>query len=321
MASWNLPGPGHMDRATGIYLQNMTGKEAQERLEKNDILIVPIGATEAHGPHAPSGEDTFLVTRLAEAVAERTGCTVAQPLWYGSHPYHHLGMPGTVVIPEDVLCAYIRAMIAGFWNMGFRKQIFLNGHGQEWVIPTAMHQFGKRYQVPCLLISVDWWHTIKEHVRDKAHGGPYETPFIHADECETSASLTLFPEMVKMEDAVDTTPKSFLPKGHFNLSADAYEEPLLWWEHVGNVGMEVICFPEGIVGSGTLAEAQKARPGIEACLDYLVKLHDDILKTFPVGKLPPTELFTMRDKDEVDALLKGPFKKGGKHLYTVAYPP
>ena len=76
-------------------------------------LIVPLGATEAHGPNAPIGEDIFLVTRMAEAVAERTGCTVSEPLWWGSHPYHHLGMPGTVIIPEEVFTGFLRAMIAG----------------------------------------------------------------------------------------------------------------------------------------------------------------------------------------------------------------
>ncbi len=108
-----------------------------------ELALPGLGATEAHGPNAPIGEDIFLVTRMAEAVAERTGCTVSEPLWWGSHPYHHLGIPGTVVIPEDVFTAFVRAMIAGFWNMGFRKQILLNGHGQEYVIPTAIHQFGK----------------------------------------------------------------------------------------------------------------------------------------------------------------------------------
>jgi creatinine amidohydrolase len=147
-----------MDKRTGIYLQTMTMRDIEERLKTNDVLIVPLGATEAHGPNAPIGEDIFLVTRMAEAVAERTGCTVSEPLWFGSHPYHHLGMPSTVPIPEDVFTGFVRAMIAGFWNMGFRKQILLNGHGQEYVIPTAIHQFGKRYRVPALIINVNWYH-------------------------------------------------------------------------------------------------------------------------------------------------------------------
>ncbi len=61
------------------------------------------------------------------------------------------------------------------------------------------------------------------------------------------------------------------------------------------------------------------KPGVEQVLDYLVKLHDDILKAYPPGKLP--DGMTMRSDEEIEALLKGPLKRGGKHLYTVAYPP
>ncbi|HUU94372.1 MAG TPA: creatininase family protein, partial [Phycisphaerae bacterium] len=68
MAEWKFPAEGHMERPTGVYLQTMTGKQVQERLAKNDLIIVPVGSTENHGPHACSGEDTFLVTRMAEQV-------------------------------------------------------------------------------------------------------------------------------------------------------------------------------------------------------------------------------------------------------------
>src|SRR5438552_4112841 len=188
---WSLPPKGgHMDKRTGVYLQTMTMRDIEERLKTNDVLIVPLGATEAHGPNAPIGEDIFLVTRMAEAVAERTGCTVSEPLWWGSHPYHHLGMPSTVVIPEEIFTGFLRAMIAGFWNMGFRKQILLNGHGQEYVIPTAIHQFGKRYRVPALVINLNWYHAVPDHFKLKSQGGPYETPFIHADEVESSFART-----------------------------------------------------------------------------------------------------------------------------------
>lgn len=321
MTKWTLPpAGGHMERPTGIYLQTMTGKETQERLANNDLIILPIGSTENHGPHACSGEDTFLVARLAEQIAQKTGCTVAEPMWYGSHPYHHLGMPGTVVIPEETFADYLRAIIAGLWNAGFRKQILLNGHGQDYVIPMAIHQFGKKYQVPALIVNVNWWFIIKEHIRDKAHGGPFETPFVHADECETSYSLGLFPEMIKMEDAVDTAGQSLMPPGHIDGSGSAYNRPIPFWQHMGASAIEVVVTPEGVVGSATLADVEKAKPGLNAILDYMEKLVNEIMAMYPPGKLPPTDKITQRTKEEIDALLKGPLN-GGRHLYTVAYPP
>jgi len=56
MGEWTLPPDGgHMESADQIYLQNMTWKQIEQRLKQNDIIIVPIGSTEAHGPHACIG--------------------------------------------------------------------------------------------------------------------------------------------------------------------------------------------------------------------------------------------------------------------------
>ena len=318
---WELPPRGgHMDSANSIYLQNMKGFEVEKRLKVNDIIIVPLGSTEAHGPHACSGEDTFLVTRMAELVAQRTGCTVAQPLWYGSHPYHHLGMPGTIVIPEEIFIGMTRAIMAGLWNMGFRKMILLNGHGQEYVIPTAIHQFAKIYQVPGIFINLNWYHAVPQHFKTKEEGGPYETPFIHADEVETSWALALFPEMFDMSKAVDTEPKGFLPEGHIDKAGNLLNRPIAWYGHVGGGPIEVSAYPEGVVGKSTLADAEKAKEGVEALLDYMVRLHDDILSNFPPGVLPPIEQMTQRPKEEIEPLIKGPLR-GGRSIYTIQYPP
>jgi len=321
MAKWKFPQDGHMDKASGIYLQNMTMKQINERVKKNDVIIMPIGSTENHGPNACIGEDTFLVTRMAELIAQKTGCTVAQPLWYGSHPYHHMGMPGTVVVPEDIFCGMLRAMIAGLWNMGFRKQILLNGHGQEYVIPTATHQFAKKYQVPGMFINVNWYHAIPDKFDTKDKGGPYDTPFIHADEVETSWSLALFPDMIRQEDAVDTVPRGYLPEGHVDKAGNLFNRPIKWYGQVGCGPIEIAAYPEGCVGKATLADAEKAKEGIEAFLDYMVKLHNDILKRFPAGVLPPAEDLTQRSKEELDAVIKGPLAEGGKSLYSLGYPP
>jgi len=322
MNKWELPPKGgHMDKPSGIYFQTMSTKQIEKRLKRDDIIIIPVGSTECHGPHCPYGTDTFIATRIAEAVAERTGCTVAEPLWYGSHPYHHVGMPGTIIIPEDTFTSLIRAVIAGFWNTGFRKQILLNAHGQEYVIPTAIHQFAKKYQVPSVLVNVNWFHVIPQEIKDKAHGGPYETGVGHADEGETSVALSLLPEMINMEEAIDTSTKWYLPEGHISKAGEPYQRPLRWFGHVGLGAIEISATPEGVVGSATLADAKKAKKGVEQVLDYMIRLHDDILEKFPSGKLPPIEEITQRPPKEIEPLLKGPLQKGGRSIYTVAYPP
>jgi creatinine amidohydrolase len=325
MSKWQIPPKGgHMDLPTGIYLQTMTWREIEERLEKNDLIIVPVGSTEAHGPHACIGEDTFLVTRMAEQVALATGCTVAEPIWYGSHPYHHVGMPGTIVVPEEVFIGQLKAVMAGLWNMGFRKQIYLNGHGQEYVIPTAIHQFAKTYQVPAVIVNLNWYHAIQEHFKTKEEGGPYETHFIHADEVETSWSLALFPELIHMEDVVDTEPTSFLGDKmakHVDKAGCLLHKPIAWYGQVGLSPIEVEAYKPGVVGRASLADPGKAKAGLEALLDYMVELVKDILERFPPGVLPPVEKITQRPKEEIEAVCKKPFEPGWRSIYTLAYPP
>ncbi len=321
MSKWDLPPKGGlMDKPDGIYLQTMSITEIQKRLKNNDVIIVPLGSTENHGGAACIGEDTFLVTRMAELIAEKTGCTVAEPIWYGSHPYHHVGMPGSIIVPEVHFKGMIRAVIAGLWNMGFRKQILLNGHGQEYVIPSAIHEWAKNYQLPAVICNVNWYHAIPEHCMDKEHGGPFDTPFIHADEAETSFSMVLFPEMIKLENATDNKPVGWMPEGHVDKAGNIYQKPIKWYGQVGFGPIEVSAYPEGNVGWPSKGTFEKGKPGIEALLDYLEKLVNDILKTFPPGKLPPIEGITQRDPKEVMEYIKGPLN-GGKSIYELRYPP
>jgi creatinine amidohydrolase/Fe(II)-dependent formamide hydrolase-like protein len=320
MSKWNLPAKGgHMEAPTKIYFQTMTKREYEERLTKNDIIIIPVGSTENHGNAGPIGEDTFIVTRIAEMVAEKTGCTVAEPIWYGSHPFHHIGQPGTIPISDDVFSNHLRAIMSGFWNTGFRKQIFISLHGQEYIIPSAIQEWGKKYQVPAVIYFVDIPRVMGQTLMDKAHGGPYDNPFQHACEAETSISLALFPELCDMAHAEDTSVKGFLPPGHVDRGGDIYGYPIPGHCQVGNCGIECVTFPEGVLGKATLAKAEKAYESIEKVCDYLEKLISDLLGVFPVGKLPAGELMSQRSKEEIDALLKGPLK-GGKHLYTIAWP-
>ncbi len=125
-----------------------------ENRRKNDIVFVPVGCTENHGMYTVSGLDTLMVTQIVEGVRRYTAkrgapCSLAfPPLTYGSHPYHHLGMPGTVMLEEDVTRKIMMQVMLGLWNDGFRKQIWINNHGQLWVLESAIQEFQKKYQLP-----------------------------------------------------------------------------------------------------------------------------------------------------------------------------
>ena len=109
--------------------------------------------------------------------------------------------------------------------------------------------------------------------------------------------------------------------GHVDKVGDIYGYPIPGHCQWGTRGIECVTHPEGVIGKAKLADPKKAYKTIETFLDYVVKLHNDILAKFPPGVLPPIEMMTKRDKAEMEAIIKGPGQPGGRHLYTLGFPP
>lgn len=307
----------------GTYLQTTIRYKIPEIRRKNDIVFIPVGCTELHGQHTISAMDTFFVTQILEGVRRfmaKRGVPiniVLPPLNYGVHPYHHVGIPGTVVIQENNAKAFLMDVMLGLWNDGFRKQIIVNNHGQLWMLESTIQDFQKRYQLPGIFRTLDWHRSVREFFRTKELGGQFDTPFTHADEAETSLGLLLFPEMVDMNHAYDTDAEFYLPSGHMDSATDAFGRPSRWSECEGHVGLEVAVTPVGVVGHAKKASAQKAKRPVAAILKYLTLLNDEILEAFPPGKVPPVEKITLRTEKEMEPYLKEPLSEGWKSVYSL----
>jgi len=320
LADYGIPSPPEWTKE-GTYLQTTIRYKVIEQRRKNDIVFIPVGCTELHGQHMVSATDTFFVTQILEGVRRFTAkrgvpINIAlPPLNYGVHPYHHVGLPGTVVIQENTAKAFLMDVMLGLWNDGFRKQIIINNHGQLWMLESTIQDFVKKYQVPGIFRVLDWHRSVREFFRTKEKGGKYDTPFTHADEAETSIALLMFPDMVDMKHACDTEPEFYIPGGHMDSPTDAYRRPSKWSECEGHVGLEVATTPEGVVGHATKATAYKAKRPIAAILKYLTLLNDEILQALPPGKVPPVEKVTLRTEKEMEPYLKEPLSKGWRSVY------
>ena len=320
LEEYGMPAPVEWGKP-GSYIQTTVRWQLEEQRKKNDIVLIPLGSTELHGQHMPSASDTLYVSQICEGVRRYTakrGAPIAlalPPVMYGAHPYHHLGMPGTVIVRENVLREQLIDVMLGLWNDGFRKQILLNNHGQLWVLESAIQQFTKRYQLPGIFRVIDWHRAVREFFRTKERGGKWDTNFVHADESETSLGLYLHPEMVDMDYAVDTEGKSYLPDGHFDKSVDPFGRPSRWSEGEGHAAIELAGTPEGVVGKSTHGSAEKAKRPLAAIPKYLTLLNDHILAAFPPGEVPPVEEVTLRSAEEMAPYLKEPLSEGWKSVY------
>ncbi len=320
LEDYEIPSPPELAKP-GSYIQTTVRQRVIENRRKNDIVFIPVGSTEKHGRHMNSGMDTMTVCMIAEAVRrytakqDRAVNLVWPPLTYGSHPFHHIGMAGTVNIPQEVTRELLIYVMLGLWNDGFRKQIIINNHGQLWVLEAALHEFMYRYQLPGVFQVLDWHRAVREFFGPNGKPNAMETEFIHAAEAETSIARLLFPEMVDMSLAQDTKTRGYLPNGHFDTSVEPFHRPHRWSEGEGQGPIELAAQPEGVVGRATLGDPKKARRPIAAIVKYLTLVNDQILDAFPPGAVPPVEEVTLRSAKDMEPYLKEPESKGWKPVY------
>ena len=85
-----------MSEGKAIWWQEQTADYIVEHAKKDDIALLPIGAIEQHGPHCPCGDDSYNAIGMAEHISRKTGVMILPCPMYGSHPYHHWGMPGNI---------------------------------------------------------------------------------------------------------------------------------------------------------------------------------------------------------------------------------
>jgi len=324
LAEYEIPSPSELGKV-GCYIQNTPRVRCIEKRKKNDILFLPIGCTENHGIHANTGLDTFMVTQILEGLRRYTAKQGREvnlaftPLNYGGHPYHHMGMPGTVIIPKEVVEEMVIYTMLGLWNDGYRKIIMINNHGHLWMLESAIHEFMKRFQLPGIFQVLDWHRGVREFFMPVERDDSLETNFIHADESETSVARLMFPEMVDMSVVQDAEGESYLPEGHFDTSVDPFRRPHRWSEGEGHFAIERFATPQGVVGKPSLASARKAKRPVAAILKYLTLLNDQILEAFPAGTVPPVGKVTLRTPEELEPFLKEPFSEGWKSVYELPH--
>ena len=93
-----------MPARPSVWLHELSWDEVGARLAQDDVALVPIGATEQHGHHAPLLLDTGWAVSVSEEAAKRAGCLVAPPLYYGwSHG--HMAYPGCIGLRAETLTA------------------------------------------------------------------------------------------------------------------------------------------------------------------------------------------------------------------------
>ena len=187
------------------YLPHMTWPEVEEFLERSDMVILPVGSVEQHGPHLPLGTDYFNGLERAKLVAQRTDVLVAPILLPGQSPYH-MEFPGTITLSAETLQRVYVEAAQSLIRHGFRRFLILNAHGGN----RAICQFiVDRINQETEGIAVDLGSAAIPYLqrRPQAEDTPGDPLQLdrHAGVGETANSLFLIPTLVQQELAVPAT--------------------------------------------------------------------------------------------------------------------
>jgi creatinine amidohydrolase len=108
-------------------LEEMSWPEIEAGLCQTRTVILPVGATEEHGPHLPVFTDTIQALEVAKEVALQRDVFLAPPLHYGVCRSTR-GFPGTITIGHDALRAFAKDLLISFCDSGFLNILILTGH-------------------------------------------------------------------------------------------------------------------------------------------------------------------------------------------------
>lgn len=198
-----------------MRLQLMSWPEVEVCLEQSFGIIVPIGATEQHGPTGLIGTDAICAEALAWRAGELADAVVGPTLSVGMSE-HHMHFPGSITLRPTTLIAVVRDVILSLARHGFRRIFFVNGHGGN--TPSLNAAFFEVYtEAPQLLADGDdlrcltgeWWQTPSaERLSAELFG---DRDGDHATASEVSVAAAAYPGHVKTAELnPDVTPTSRL---------------------------------------------------------------------------------------------------------------
>jgi creatinine amidohydrolase len=155
--------------------------------------ILPVGATEQHGPHLGCGVDAVLADKLCAAVAERTRVPMLPTLPYGCSLGHSQRWPGTIGVQPTTLIELVAQIGEWAYHSGVRRLFMVNTHVTN-AAPLRCSLEMLRASHDDLMVALFNSATLSARVRafNVADGEDW-----HANNAETSLMLAIAPELVR----------------------------------------------------------------------------------------------------------------------------
>jgi creatinine amidohydrolase len=257
---------------TKFLLAEMTWPEVRDVIVAGRVLLQPVAAIEQHGPHLPVDADNRITTAILEEVGRRSPdeFVVAPCIPYGFND-HNMEFPGTVSVRPSTFLEYCYDAGHSFATMGFRRILWLNGHGSNRpLVELAVRRITT--DTPAYAALADnIWAKVDERLRLRTSplGG-----VAHACEQETSFYLHLRPDLVREDLIADEYPSGLPEYVAHDPGALNTLTFMSWYSQRTTSGVD---------GAPSHASREKGRAWFEAA----VELVTDIARSFREMDLPP----------------------------------
>ncbi len=202
-----------------VFMAELSWPEFQAKAAANAPVILPLGATEQHGPHLPLCVDVVLPTGVAERVAGAVGGLVAPTIPYGykSQPRSGGGQAfaGTTSLDAQTFALVLRDIIRDLGGHGVRRLVVLNGHFENtWPsiegVDLGLRELRRDGIADMQVLRLEYWDFVKRATLDKLFPDGFPgTELEHASLLETSLMLLLRPDLVAMDKVPFDGPAKF----------------------------------------------------------------------------------------------------------------
>lgn len=229
------------------------------------VAVLPLGATEQHGPHLPLGVDSALADGIVAAALPLLPAEL--PVLFlptqqiGLSP-EHARFPGTLTLSSGTLIRLWSEIGAGVARAGVRKLVFFNAHGGH---SGAMDIVARELRAAHgLIVYSTSWFNLPLGEAGAQFSADEQRFGVHAGEMETSMMLALAPGQVAMAAARDFGSTSRQRAADYAILGNGRSAKLGWAMEDYN--------PEGAAGNAAAATAEKGRALVDASATQLAAL-------------------------------------------------
>ena len=257
---------------------DLSTQDFTELARERAVAVLPVGATEQHGPHLPLSVDTDLVDGvMAHASAAWDGDfpVLTLPTQAIGFSPEHGKFAGTLSLSSTTLIRLWTEIAESVYASGVRKLLLLNAHGGQ-VGALDLVARDLRHRLGMLVVSSSWFQ-LPLGVEVMAPFDAHEQRFgVHAGQMETAMMLALSPERVAMTKAQRFPSSSEQRARTYPVLGNGRSAKLAWQAQDLN--------PSGAVGDAAAATAADGARVLQAAAASLCQLLKDI------GQLPASTL-------------------------------